>query len=121
MATTTTAKASHSARTKAICVVPDGTVTVPEKWHEGFLVFESGCLKSGSDRGAILCDEQYQAADRLLADGYVLGVVANPYEAVAVTREIVEQCNTPIDAVFDEDDAMVYFAKRKLPSTKRTK
>ncbi len=87
------------------------TVTEERQWHDAFLVHPPLASFAVHQRYLRrLAPEQWQAAERTLREGLVLGVCANPTEAVDAVAHVAARLNMPLLAEYCEEDTMLYLA-----------
>ena len=86
-------------------------VTEARQWHDAFLTHPPLATFMAHKRYLRrLSDEQWDVAVKLLQEGFTLGVIANPNEAVDVVAQAAARWKLPLLAQYDEDNAVVYLA-----------
>jgi hypothetical protein len=79
---------------------------LPKDWWDGWLVHEHDHVMCSLRDWRCLKGKVWEAAERLLREGFTLGVVANPAEAVCVVAEVARRL--PVKVGYSEDDMTLY-------------
>ena len=83
-------------------------VTEERVWHDGFIVLASPTSCAAHERHLRrLSDDQWDAGKKLLKQGFTLGVLANPVDAVDAVAHAAARWKLPLIAQYNEDDSML--------------
>jgi len=86
----------------------------PNRWHDGFIVHSPNLLAEPVFPMDAISSEQWQAAEALLEQGFVLGFSpGNAGDAAAIGVACALHFREPIVAWYDDGDIMVYIVNEK--------
>ena len=85
-----------------------------QEWSDGFLILTRKAKGFRPIRRYLrsVADVQWEAADQVLRQGCILGIVANPMEAISAAVDAAEQIALPLEFAYDEDASVLFIAFR---------
>jgi len=91
----------------------------PADWSDAFMVYPPGSLMVSDHPLEFMSDEQWELAERMLSEGFVLGINASEVEVPDAVCAVASHCPFPLTAVREpEGNDVVFVARRDIPAVK---
>ena len=100
----------------------DGGDICPADWSDAFMVYPQGSLIVSDHPLQFMSDEQWELAERMLSEGFVLGINASEIEVPDAVCAVASHCPFPLTAVREpEGNDVVFVARRDVAAVKGRK